>query len=116
MSEFFHQYFDFTIMGDHFSEVLEGFLKNLLLFAVKFPELFHPFRAGSLIGCLLPVSDSRRRPNLAGARGVSLGEIGAYDVANHLLRATNRAKVGNVLAIIRGFHLGPRKRRRRDFA
>jgi polar amino acid transport system permease protein len=34
MSEFFHQYFDFTIMGDHFSEVLEGFLKNLLLFAV----------------------------------------------------------------------------------
>ena len=34
MSEFFHQYFDFTVMGDHFSEVLEGFLKNLLLFAV----------------------------------------------------------------------------------
>jgi polar amino acid transport system permease protein len=34
MSEFLHQYFDFTIMGDHFSEVLEGFLKNLLLFAV----------------------------------------------------------------------------------
>jgi polar amino acid transport system permease protein len=34
MGEFFHQYFDFTIMGDHFSEVLEGFLKNLLLFAV----------------------------------------------------------------------------------
>jgi len=34
MSEFFHQYFDFTIMGDHFSEVLEGFFKNLLLFAV----------------------------------------------------------------------------------
>jgi polar amino acid transport system permease protein len=34
MSEFFHQYFDFTIMGDHFSEVLEGFMKNLLLFAV----------------------------------------------------------------------------------
>jgi polar amino acid transport system permease protein len=34
MSEFFNQYFDFTIMGDHFSEVLEGFLKNLLLFAV----------------------------------------------------------------------------------
>jgi polar amino acid transport system permease protein len=33
MSEFFHQFFDFTIMGDHFSEVLEGFLKNLLLFA-----------------------------------------------------------------------------------
>lgn len=34
MSEFFHQYFDFTVMGDHFSEVLEGFMKNLLLFAV----------------------------------------------------------------------------------
>jgi len=34
MSEFFNQYFDFTIMGDHFSEVLEGFFKNLLLFAV----------------------------------------------------------------------------------
>ena len=30
MSEFFNQYFDFTVMGDHFSEVLEGFLKNLL--------------------------------------------------------------------------------------
>ncbi len=34
MSEFFHQYFDFTVMGDHFSEVLEGFMKNLLLFTV----------------------------------------------------------------------------------
>lgn len=34
MSEFFHQYFDFTIMGDHFSEILEGFLRNLLLFTV----------------------------------------------------------------------------------
>ncbi len=34
MSEFFHQYFDFHIMGAHFSEVLEGFLKNLLLFTV----------------------------------------------------------------------------------
>ena len=34
MSEFFHQYFDFHIMGAHFSEVLEGFFKNLLLFAV----------------------------------------------------------------------------------
>ena len=34
MSEFFHQYFDFNIMGAHFSEVLEGFLKNLLLFSV----------------------------------------------------------------------------------
>jgi polar amino acid transport system permease protein len=34
MSEFFHQYFDFNLMGTHFSEVLEGFLKNLLLFAV----------------------------------------------------------------------------------
>jgi polar amino acid transport system permease protein len=34
MSEFFHQYFDFHIMGAHFSEVFEGFLRNLLLFAV----------------------------------------------------------------------------------
>ncbi|HEV7614791.1 MAG TPA: amino acid ABC transporter permease [Solirubrobacterales bacterium] len=34
MSEFFHQYFDFHIMGAHFSEVLEGFFKNLLLFAI----------------------------------------------------------------------------------
>lgn len=34
MSEFFKQYFDFDVMGAHFSEVLEGFLKNLLLFAV----------------------------------------------------------------------------------
>jgi polar amino acid transport system permease protein len=34
MSEFFHQYFDFDIMGAHFSEVLEGFFNNLLLFAV----------------------------------------------------------------------------------
>jgi polar amino acid transport system permease protein len=34
MSEFFHQYFDFTIMGDHFGEILEGFLRNLLLFTV----------------------------------------------------------------------------------
>ena len=34
MSEFFNQYFDFNLMGAHFSEVLEGFLKNLLLFAV----------------------------------------------------------------------------------
>lgn len=33
MSEFFHQYFDFNIMGAHFSEILEGFLRNLLLFA-----------------------------------------------------------------------------------
>ncbi len=34
MSEFFHQYFDFTVMGDHFGEVLDGFLKNLLVFTV----------------------------------------------------------------------------------
>lgn len=34
MSEFFHQYFDFTVMGDHFGEVLDGFLKNLFVFAV----------------------------------------------------------------------------------
>lgn len=34
MSEFFNQYFDFTVMGDHFSEVLDGFWKNLLVFAL----------------------------------------------------------------------------------
>ena len=34
MSEFFNQYFDFHFMGEHFGEVLEGFLQNLLLFAV----------------------------------------------------------------------------------
>ncbi len=34
MSEFFNQYFDFTVMGDHFGEVLDGFVKNLLVFAV----------------------------------------------------------------------------------
>jgi polar amino acid transport system permease protein len=34
MSEFFHQYFDFHIMGSHFGEILEGFLRNLVLFAV----------------------------------------------------------------------------------
>jgi polar amino acid transport system permease protein len=34
MSEFFHQYFDFHVMGEHFWEVFEGFLQNLLIFAV----------------------------------------------------------------------------------
>jgi polar amino acid transport system permease protein len=34
MSEFFHQYFDFTVMSDHFGEVLDGFWKNLLVFVV----------------------------------------------------------------------------------
>jgi polar amino acid transport system permease protein len=34
MSEFFHQYFDFQVMGEHFWEVFEGFLQNLLIFAV----------------------------------------------------------------------------------
>lgn len=34
MGEFFHQYFDFTVMGDHFGEVLDGFVKNLLVFAL----------------------------------------------------------------------------------
>jgi polar amino acid transport system permease protein len=31
---FFEQYFDFKIMGEHFGEVLEAFLQNLLIFAV----------------------------------------------------------------------------------
>jgi polar amino acid transport system permease protein len=34
MSEFFHQYFDFNFMGEHFGEVLDGFMKNLLVFAI----------------------------------------------------------------------------------
>lgn len=34
MSEFFHQYFDFHKMGEHFGEVLTAFLQNLLIFAV----------------------------------------------------------------------------------
>lgn len=34
MSEFFHQYFDFDYMGEHFWEVFEAFLQNLLIFAV----------------------------------------------------------------------------------
>jgi polar amino acid transport system permease protein len=34
MSEFFHLYFDFGYMGEHFGEVLEAFLQNLLIFAV----------------------------------------------------------------------------------
>jgi polar amino acid transport system permease protein len=34
MSEFFHQYFDFDYMVEHFWEVLEAFLQNLLIFAV----------------------------------------------------------------------------------
>lgn len=34
MGEFFHQYFDFHIMGAHFSEILEAFFNNLLVFVV----------------------------------------------------------------------------------
>jgi polar amino acid transport system permease protein len=34
MSVFFEQYFDFSIMGEHFWEVLEAFLQNLLIFVV----------------------------------------------------------------------------------
>ncbi|HET7445049.1 MAG TPA: ABC transporter permease subunit [Solirubrobacterales bacterium] len=34
MSEFFHQYFDFNYMGEHFWEVLEAFLQNLVIFTV----------------------------------------------------------------------------------
>jgi polar amino acid transport system permease protein len=31
---FFEQYFDFSIMGEHFGEVFEAFLQNLLIFVV----------------------------------------------------------------------------------
>jgi len=34
MNEFFNQFFDFTVMGDHFDEVLDGFFRNLLVFAL----------------------------------------------------------------------------------
>lgn len=34
MSEFFHQYFDFHYMGEHFWEVFEAFLQNVLIFTV----------------------------------------------------------------------------------
>ena len=34
MKVFFEQYFDFHIMGEHFGEVFEAFLQNLLIFAV----------------------------------------------------------------------------------
>jgi polar amino acid transport system permease protein len=34
LSVFFEQYFDFHIMGEHFGEVLEAFLQNLLIFLV----------------------------------------------------------------------------------
>jgi polar amino acid transport system permease protein len=34
MSEFFNQYFNFNVMGEHFGEVFVAFLQNLLVFAV----------------------------------------------------------------------------------
>jgi len=34
MKVFFEQYFDFSIMGEHFDEVFEAFLQNLLVFLV----------------------------------------------------------------------------------
>jgi polar amino acid transport system permease protein len=34
MSQFFTQYFNFDVMGEHFGEVLVAFLQNLLVFAV----------------------------------------------------------------------------------
>ncbi|HEY2714901.1 MAG TPA: amino acid ABC transporter permease [Solirubrobacterales bacterium] len=34
MNVFFEQYFDFSIMGEHFGEVFEAFLENLLIFLV----------------------------------------------------------------------------------
>jgi polar amino acid transport system permease protein len=34
MSQFFNQYFNFNVMGEHFGEVFVHFLQNLLLFAV----------------------------------------------------------------------------------
>jgi polar amino acid transport system permease protein len=34
MNVFFEQYFDFNVMGEHFGEVFEAFLQNLLIFLV----------------------------------------------------------------------------------
>ena len=34
MKVFFEQYFDFSVMGEHFGEVFEAFLQNLLIFVV----------------------------------------------------------------------------------
>ena len=34
MDVFFEQYFDFSVMGEHFGEVFEAFLQNLLIFIV----------------------------------------------------------------------------------
>lgn len=34
MSQFFNQYFNFNVMGEHFGEVFVHFLQNLLLFAI----------------------------------------------------------------------------------
>jgi len=34
VSQFFNQYFNFEVMGEHFGEVLVAFLQNLLVFAV----------------------------------------------------------------------------------
>lgn len=34
MKVFFEQYFDFNVMGEHFGEVFEAFLQNLLIFVV----------------------------------------------------------------------------------
>lgn len=34
MKVFFEQYFDFHVMGEHFGEVLEAFLQNILIFLV----------------------------------------------------------------------------------
>lgn len=34
MNVFFEQYFDFSIMGEHFGEVLEAFLQNLLIWLI----------------------------------------------------------------------------------
>lgn len=35
MHELLHQYLDFSLMGEHFGEVFEGFLQTLLIFAVS---------------------------------------------------------------------------------
>ena len=71
MKVFFEQYFDFSIMGEHFWEVFEAFLQNLVAkrnqsrakrFAAERTAL-HPLPATPLAPCKeLRVSVSRFRP------------------------------------------------------
>ncbi len=71
MSEFFHQYFDFTIMGDHFGEILEGFLRNLLLFTVA---VLLALAFGLLLALIRQLPGRRLLP----LRGVTIAYIDVF--------------------------------------